>query len=177
MTKSFLKGIVAAALGVALLAAPAAAQIGWSVGAGMTMPQGDFGDAADNGFHGMAAATFTLPASPIKIRADFGYHTMAASEDLVGTADVSWNMMTLSGDAQWTIMPGPLSPYLIGGVTWGSLGVGGDDAPDVDSESDFGFNLGGGLDFGLGALSLFAEARYFSVGDADFLPLTVGIKF
>ena len=178
MTKSYLKGLVAAALGVALLAAPAAAQIGWSVGAGMTMPQGDFGDGADNGFHGMAAGTFTLPASPIKIRADFGYHTMNASEDLVGPdADVSFNLITVSGDAQWSFMPGPLSPYLIGGVTWGSASVGGDDAPDVDSESDFGFNLGGGLDFGLGALKLFAEARYFSVGDSDFLPITVGIHF
>jgi opacity protein-like surface antigen len=175
MTKSFLKGLVAAALGVALLSAPAAAQVGFSVGAGLTMPQGDLGDGAESGFHGLAAATSTLPAAPIKIRADFGYHTMPADEDLFG--DMSFNMMTLSGDAQWSFMPGPLSPYVIGGVTWGSASLGGDDAPDVDSESDFGFNVGGGLDFGLGALKLFAEARYFSVGDSDFLPITVGIHF
>jgi hypothetical protein len=55
--------------------------------------------------------------------------------------------------------------------------VGGDDAPDVDAETDMGFNIGGGLDFGLAALKLFAEARYFSVGDADFLPITVGLRF
>jgi opacity protein-like surface antigen len=138
------------------------------------MPQGDAADASDNGFHGMAAATFTLPAAPIKIRADFGYHTMASSDDAL---DISSNLITVSGDAQWTIIPGPLSPYLIGGATWGSSSLGGDDAPDVDSESDFGFNVGGGLDFGLGPLKLFAEARYFSVGDADFLPITVGIHF
>ncbi|HEY3492795.1 MAG TPA: outer membrane beta-barrel protein [Solirubrobacterales bacterium] len=177
MTKSFLKGLVAAAVGIALLAAPAAAQIGWSLGAGLTMPQGDFGDGAESGFHGMAGATFSIPAAPIKIRADFGYHMLPASEDLVGDADVSFNMITVSGDAQWTIMPGPLSPYLVGGLTWGSMGVGGDDAPDVDAETDMGFNIGGGLDFGLAALKLFAEARYFSVGDADFLPITVGLRF
>jgi opacity protein-like surface antigen len=174
MTKSFLKGFVAAALGVALLAAPAAAQIGWSVGGGITMPQGDLSDGAASGFHGLAAATFSLPAAPIKIRADFAYNTMGSEDDAI---DAAFNLMTVSGDAQWTIMPGPLSPYLIGGVTWGSASCGGDDCASDESESDFGFNLGGGLDFGLGALNLFAEARYFSVGEADFLPITLGIKF
>lgn len=176
MIKSVLKGSLIVALGAVLFAAPASAQIGWSVGLGMTMPQGDLGDGAVNGFHGLGAATFTLPAAPIKIRGDFMYHTLGADEDVVA-GDISFNLITVSGDAQWTIMPGPLSPYVIGGFTWGSASVGGDDAPDSDSESDIGFNLGGGLDFGLGALKLFAEARYFSVGDSDFLPITVGIHF
>lgn len=173
MIKSILKTVALSSLAIVLVAAPAAAQIGWSIGLGPTLPQGDLGDGAKSGFHGMAGATFSLPAAPIKIRADAGYHTMKSEAD----DEISLNLITVSGDAQWSFMPGPLSPYVIGGVTWGSASLGGDNAPDVDAENDFGFNVGGGLDFGLASLKLFAEARYFSVGDSDFLPITVGIHF
>lgn len=169
MIKSILKGLVLSAI----IAVPASAQIGWSLGLGPTLPQGDLGDGTKTGFHGMAGATFSIPAAPIKIRADFAYNTMKSEAD----DNLSLNVMTVSGDAQWSFMPGPLSPYLIGGVTWGSADLGGSSAPDVSAETDFGFNVGAGLDFGLGPLKLFAEGRYFSVGDSDFLPITVGLHF
>ena len=160
MTKSFLKGLVAAALGVALLAAPAAAQIGWSIGAGVSMPNAD---GAENGFHGMGAATFGLGPAPIKIRADVMYHAFDGASTL-----------GVDGDAMWHFMPGPLSPYAIGGLSWGTTSIDGID----ESESDFGWNLGGGLDFGISALSFFAEARYLKLGDGDgIIPVTVGLRF
>jgi len=169
-----LKHLTLAVLGALLIAAPVSAQVGWSIGGGVTLPQGDAGDGFNSGFHGMGAATFTLPASPIRVRADFGYNTMPHKDDAL---DYNMNIWTVSGDAQWSIVPGPLSPYLIGGLTWGNLSLGGDEAPDLDSEGDLGFNLGAGLDFGLGPLQFFAEARYFMLDGTEILPVTLGLRF
>ena len=64
----------------------------------------------------------------------------------------------------------------MGGVTWASLKCSGDDCISDESESDVGFNVGGGLRFS----SLFVEARYVSIGGnvgADFVPITIGFHF
>jgi opacity protein-like surface antigen len=111
----------------------------------------------------MGAATFTLPALPIAIRADVMYHSFDGASTL-----------GVDGDAKWNIIPGPLSPYAIGGLSWGSTSI---EALD-ESESDFGWNLGGGLDFGISKLSFFAEARYLKLGDGDGIyPITLGLRF
>ena len=174
MIKSILKGLVLSTLALALVAASAAAQIGFQIGAGMTIPQGDYGDAAGSGWNAMGAATFTLPALPVKIRADLGYHSNPSADDAF---DVTENIISLSGDAMFSFAPGPISPYILGGVTWGSASASGDDAVTTESSTDFGYNIGGGLNFGLGPLKLFAEARWMSIGDADMVPITVGIHF
>ena len=160
MIKSILKGLVLSTLAIALLAAPAAAQIGWSLGLGISKPSTD---GADNGFHGMGAATFALPALPIGIRADVMYHAFDGASTI-----------GIDGDAKWNIIPGPLSPYAIGGISWGSSSIDGIDG----SQSDFGWNLGGGLDFGISKLSFFAEVRWLTLGEGDpIMPITLGLRF
>ena len=160
MTKRFLLSVFGVGAALALVAAPANAQIKWSVGAGVTHPTTS---GADNGFHGLAAAAFTLPAAPIGIRVDGMYHT--------------WSNATtigVDGDATYSFAPGPISPYVLGGVSWGRSKVDG----FADATTDFGWNAGGGINFGLSALKLFAEARYLKIGDGDALiPITVGIHF
>ena len=172
IAKSLIVG--ALVLAVTVTAAPAAAQIKWQAGLGLTMPQGDFGDASKTGFHIMGAANFPLTNSPIGIRADLGAHRNSADSDF----DINTLLITLSGDAVYTFPgAGAAKWYALGGLTWGRASLGGDDAPDVDAETDFGINLGGGANFALGGTSVFAEARYFTVGDADFIPITFGIRF
>ena len=158
MRKLFVRSAVVAGL-VLAATTTASAQIKWQVGAGITHLTAS---GADDGFHGMGAATFSLPAAPIKIRADGMYHTFDGL-----------SMITVSGDAVYGFAPGPISPYVLGGLTWGRS------KPDgVDAQTDFGWNLGGGINFGLGALKAFAEARYMKVGDGDgFYPITVGLHF
>ncbi|HEU4570490.1 MAG TPA: outer membrane beta-barrel protein [Gemmatimonadales bacterium] len=178
MMKGIVKGLVAAGLGLVLVAVPAQAQIGWQVGAGLTMPQGDFGDGFKSGFHAMGAANFALTGAPIGIRADAAYNMNKVDASGV---DISSNILTVSGDAKYSFAPGPVSPYLLGGITWARASISGSDAPSgVDAQSDIGFNFGGGINFGLGSLKAFAEARYFTIGgdvDADFIPITVGLRF
>lgn len=174
--KGIVKGLVAAGLGLVLVAAPANAQIKWNIGLGATMPQGDFGDAFKMGFHAMGAATFGLTGAPIGIRADAVYNINKC--DIAGCGNITSNLLTVSGDAVYSFPGVGVKPYLLGGVTWGRASLGGSDAPSgLDAETDFGFNLGGGVDFGMGGMMAFAEARYFTVGDADFLPITVGVRF
>jgi outer membrane protein with beta-barrel domain len=168
------KSLIVSALVLGVAAVPASAQIKWQAGLGLTMPNGDFGDAFKMGFHGMGAATFPLTNAPVSIRADLGYHINSADSDF----DVSSNILTLSGDAVYTFKgTGAAKWYALGGLTWGRASLGGDDAPDVDADTDFGINLGGGANFALGGTQVFAEARYFTVGDADFIPITFGIRF
>jgi len=160
MIKSILKGLVLSSVAILLVAAPAAAQIGWSLGAGISKPSTD---GADNGWHALGAATFTLPALPIAIRADAIYHSFNGA-----------SIIGVDGDAKWNIIPGPLSPYAIGGLSWGSTSFDG----GGDAVTDFGWNLGGGLDFGLSKLSFFAEARYVTLGGNDgIIPITLGLRF
>lgn len=158
MRTLFVRSALLAGLTLALTTA-ASAQIKWQVGAGITHPTTD---GADNGFHGMGAATFTLPAAPVKIRADGMYHSFDGA-----------SIIGVNGDVVYSFAPGPVSPYVLGGLSWART------KPDgFDAESDFGFNLGGGINFGMSALKLFAEARYLKVGDGDALiPITVGIHF
>jgi hypothetical protein len=48
-----------------------------------------------------------------------------------------------------------IHPYISGG--WGSYTV---DIDDVGKETNGGYNIGGGLELGLGKISLFAEGKY-----------------
>ena len=158
MRKLLVRGVIVAGLALALTTA-ASAQIKWQVGLGITHVTAD---GADDGFHGMGAATFGVPAAPFKIRADALYHTFDGA-----------SIIGLNGDAVYSFAPGPISPYVLGGLSWART------KPDnVDAESDFGFNFGGGINFGLGPMKAFAEARYLKVGDGDAIyPITVGLHF
>lgn len=171
MTKHLVKGLALSALALALTAAPAAAQIAWSVGAGISSPNGDFGDAFKTGFHGLVAGDIKLTGAPIGIRVDGMYNTFSSKVD---GAD-AFNVISVNADAKYSFAPGPVSPYILGGPSWDHMSSGG------NSSSKIGFNLGAGVNFGMSALKLFAEARYFSVSDngvtTKWIPITIGIHF
>lgn len=179
MFKRVLKSLILAGLGLVLLAAPASAQLKWNIGLGATMPQGDFGDSFKMGFNAMGAATLTLPAAPIGIRADATYNVNKC--DITGCGNISSNLLTVSGDAVFSFPGVGAKPYILGGITWARASLGGSDAPaGIDAQSDIGFNVGAGLNFALGGMGVFAEARYFTISgdvDADFIPITVGVRF
>lgn len=157
MRSILVRSTILAVLALLVGTATASAQIKWQVGLGITHPS-----EGDNGFHGMGAATFSLPAAPVKLRADALYHTFDGA-----------SIFGLNGDAVYSFAPGPVSPYVLGGLSWART------KPDgVDAQTDFGYNLGGGINFGLAALKAFAEVRYLKVGDGDgIIPITVGLHF
>ena len=171
MNKRVLLAMFGVGTVLALVAAPANAQVSWSVGAGLSMPNGDLKTAFKNGFHGMGAADIHLTGAPISIRADGMYNTFSSKT----SGAPSYNLLGVSADAKYGFAPGPVSPYILGGPTWGHVSY------NSNSSSAFGFNVGGGVNFGMSALKLFAEARYFSVSkngaSTHWIPITVGIHF
>lgn len=171
--KGILARIIFASVSVALVAAPLAAQGGFMVGGGLTLPQSDYADQVKDGWHGMAGLEIPL-ALPLGLRVDAAYHLNA--DNFPGDPDASAALIAVSGNGVFHFGAGSVKPYLMGGATWASLSCSGDDCIDTSSESDIGWNAGGGLGFG----SLFLEARYVSIKgnvEAEFIPITIGFHF
>ncbi|MFL5560897.1 MAG: outer membrane beta-barrel protein [Gemmatimonadaceae bacterium] len=170
----------AAVVGLSLVAAPTArAQAGFGVSAGLSMPTGDFGKAFKSGYSVNGLLGFSMPMSPLGFRAEVGYNSWDGKS---GVAD-GVTMSSLSGTANVVLqVPGMVvaKPYVIGGLGYHHLKA---DAGSAGNATDnkLGWNVGGGLGFGLGTLQTMVEARYVTVNTADasthYVPVTFGIMF
>ena len=171
-----MKRLLVAVAGLTILAAPAVAQdvvrpIRFGVQGGVSMPMGDLGDAADMGFIVGGLADWKPATLPIGIRFNVDYQRWGSKvldgeslSSISGTAAAMYAIPTTGG----------ISPYVLGGLGMYRSTCSVDDCP---SETDLGFNVGGGLNFNLGALDTFLELRYHSVDDATFVPIAFGIRF
>ncbi len=179
--------VLGAALMASVGAAPAVAQGGakFSLGGGLSLPLGDFGDAASTGFHGLAAVSFQPNNLPIGIQVDAMYQRFGVDDGgLAGDIDANFQVIQGTANAVYKFANSPDSkvrPYLIGGVGLYNSKLTGDDVPDnIDGSTDFGINAGAGFDFQAGAVALFVEGRFhnvFSDGDnTNFIPVTVGVR-
>ena len=170
----------ASVVALSLVAAPTArAQVGVGVSAGLSMPSGDLGKAFKSGYSVNGLIGFSMPMSPIGLRGEVGYNSWdgkssAGADGVTGTS--------LSGTANVVLqVPGMIvaKPYVIAGV--GEHRVKFDDGTQNESETKMGWNVGGGLNFGLGTLSTMVEARYVTVntsgGSIHYVPVTFGIMF
>lgn len=170
-------GTVLSAVAVALAAAtaPAAAQINLSIGGGPSFPVGDLGDVADMGFNGQISAALAVPMIPVGVRID-------GMINQFGFTDSDVDMRVLSGTVNGVLrIPMVVaSPYVIGGVGMYNSDLGDAEELDVESETDFGANIGLGVRFNLPGLAVFGEARMhniFSDGESiRFVPLTIGLS-
>lgn len=163
---------------VALIAFASVAQAQrpvFGVAAGLTAPQGDFGDAFDNGYHIGAAMGFKVPVLPVALRADLAYTTFDGADDV----DMKANTLSLTVNAVHAFAGVGVRPYVIGGLGMyrNSLEtpLGDDDATDL------GLNGGAGVQFKLGGLQTFVEARYTHIMTEDeattVIPISFGIMF
>jgi hypothetical protein len=176
---------VVGALGLAtLLGAPALQAQGaeFSIGGGVSVPTGDFDDAAKLGWQGGAAVSFVPENFPVGFQFD-GTYSRFGDEFF---DDVDAQVIYGTGNVVFKFETSPEStfrPYLIGGVGVYNFKLTGDGVPAGLDESvtDFGLNAGAGFDFKAGAAGLFIEGRFhriFSDGsDEQFVPITVGIRF
>jgi hypothetical protein len=187
-----MSAIRSAMLGAVLMAsvgaAPAVAQAGarFSLGGGLTVPLGDFGDAAGTGFHGLAAASFQPANFPVGFQVDGMYQRLGVDDDPVfGEVDADFQVIQGTANVVYKFQTSESSkvhPYLIGGVGLYNLKLTGDDVPDgTDSNTDFGINGGAGFDFVAGSVALFIEGRFHNVfsdpDNTNFIPITVGVRF
>lgn len=157
----------------------------FGLSAGISGPSGDFSDIASTGFHGILTGTYMV--TPVfGIGADIGYHGWNADDDVTPLgADASINAIqgTVHGTFRFQTT-GKAVPYLQGGLglyrykekAEGSL----DPFEDFEfSETDFGFNLGGGVNFALSPMyEVGLGAAYHSISTEDFSThfFTVGVN-
>lgn len=167
-------GALVAALGTGpALAAQSPISLG--IGGGVTLPRDDLEATTDRGYHGMATLRLGLPLLPVHLRADLMHGQLAGAPDPAGDLQITSGTVNVGYD----VVPlAVLSVYVVGGAGyyWTKL-----DESGAERERNGGWNAGAGLRLSLGALRLFAEARYHAIrvdgGDAHVVPVTIGIMF
>ena len=176
--------LLGSTLAIALAAGSAQAQKPFSFGiaGGVSMPQGNYGDIAGNGYHATAALGLGLPLVPVGLRIEGSYNRFALSDEMkavVGESG-SWSLASATANLTYSL-PLPavvVSPYVIAGA---GMYMGNCSMDNCDSQSDLGYNAGVGLKFKALVFSAFAEARYHSVqteGEStSYMPITIGFMF
>jgi hypothetical protein len=138
----------------------------------MGIPTGEFADFQESGYH-IGGHLNLAPASlPVELLFDVTYHNFSGNSDLVIPVDFSY--FSVSGNAAYVFSGVGMRPYLMGGI---GMYFGKADVDGADSESDFGFDVGGGLRFMLSGFSSFLQGRVNFVGDATFIPISFGVVF
>jgi hypothetical protein len=162
--------------------AMAQAQLQFGVAAGASLPNGDFADVNETGYHAMVTAGIKPPLAPVGFRVDgmfnqFNYKSTVADGE-------SLRIMSLNANAILS-MPGAIvvSPYAIGGVGMYNSKA---SIAGAESSNDIGVNIGAGVKFGLAGFDAFGEIRLHNVFMDDglgnstnlrFIPITFGIMF
>lgn len=181
--------VASTAFALCLTAAPrqAHAQLGFGIGAsaGLTLPSGDLGDLAKSGYNVKILLGGRAPLTPVGFRIEGGYDSFEGDGN-----DANFSIRSGTANVVLGVPMGTMgvSPYVIGGVgvyntkVDGSFTFLGQTINTDQSESRFGWNLGGGLEFSLGTLKTFVEARYHAVSgdknpDFNHIPISFGIMF
>jgi len=155
----------AALAGAVLLAGPAAAQIphitpfAFEGRAGLALPTGDLGDAAKNGY--VVGGSVTYHAIPlVGIYAGASSTQMAAKDGADGTyKDSGFELGARLGIPTPLI---PIDPWIKGGVAFRRMHLDASLAGDGFDEWGLGFEVGAGLGFGFGPVSITPGVSYVS---------------
>jgi opacity protein-like surface antigen len=182
--------VLVAAL-IPFLASPAVAQklaspLSFTVFAGAAIPIGSSSDDLNTGYTVGGAVDLRVPATPLGGRLEGSYSRFGA-KGLSGTG-VSAKGTDLGANLNlvlWMPMsiPSPITPYLTAGPSFSRLEASASQGGATLSaaENHWGFNAGGGIDVGLGALAVRIDARYKRIStDSDSfqsIPITFGIRF
>lgn len=189
---------LAAALAFAAIPAHAHAQLGgvnpfsFGVSAGAAIPTGNASDLLKTGYSIDGIVTVRVPTLPVSFRGEVGYTRFDVKNELLDSGDKA-NLRFISGVANvvYTFSAGPAAvvrPYVIAGVGLynirGSATSGGVTSTS-DTENDFGYNGGIGIEIPLSGITGFGEVRYTSVSTGgstggertNYVPIRFGIRF
>ena len=163
----------------------------FTVFAGGALPTGDLKDGVNTGYNVGAALDYHVPISPFGVRVE-GIYSSFGAKDSGGADDADLSDLGLNANLVfWLPNAGsPVRPYLTGGPSYSKIKVSAS-VGNVDesiSDNNWGFNVGGGLDFALGSLSTRLDVRYkrissdnfFGAGESgtvQYIPITFGLTF
>ncbi len=169
---------LALAAGLSTSALEAQSKLSFGAGGGLTLPLGDFGDAAKLGWHGMALVGYQPAASKIGFRGDIMYGSHGLEQGVDGSFKLAGAMASITYAFQ---SKGSIKPYVLGGVGLFNAKI---DIDNFGSDDETKLAVGGGfgIKFRAGSdASFFAEGRFVNVFTSDnstnFIPLTFGIQF
>ena len=151
---------------------------------GAAVPTGDAGDDLNTGFTLGGALDMHLPATPFGARlegtyARFGVKGLDGTGLTAHASDAGANLNVVMTLVNAVIF----KPYITAGPSYSNLKLSASDGTNSgsDSESHWGYNAGGGIDFGLGPLGARLDVRYKHIsangGSWTSVPLTFGIRF
>ena len=182
MSRTFL---TVALLATFSLPAMAHAQVGFGVAGGRAQPVSDFGNNAVAGPTYSGLVNISIPLAPVGVRLE-GTYGKYDYKPFVGSD--GGHVRIISGTANAMLsMPGPIGPYLIGGIGYYRSTANGNGGSGETNK--VGYNGGLGVRVGLGGLSAFAEARLHHIPGANtatlrgvstntqLIPLTIGLTF
>jgi len=153
------------------------------LGAGVSLPMGDFGDGFKMGFHGTGRVDINL-AAKLDLLLGADYHVFSIDDQGASNVDGgSASILNLAGDLKFNLGSPAMSsnPYLMGGT-----GLAIENRSDLtigattftfDSETDVFIEVGGGVEFN----KFFIQAKFVDIftegSSTTYVPLTVGLKF
>ena len=162
------------------------------------MPTGDYhatesGEGFNAGWTGMVFVGAKV-SSRLSLRLDGTYGTHGANDALkddLTTAlgdptDATTKLVGASFDVTYPLSAGArVRPYVLGGLGMYhvTISVTSAGSSTDNTETNFAWNLGGGLEYGVSRTTLFVEARYISAGAVSgfptttLFPITAGIRF
>jgi hypothetical protein len=168
------------------------AQVRGVVGAGLSVPVGDFADetggAAKAGGGTVLLGAEWMPTGRdfgIRLDGDFSQFCTTFCDETGGDLDVKYQVLNanLSGLLELPMgTTGRIRPYLLAGAGIYNHKLHGDDvaSSDTDSQTDFGVSGGLGLNVAVGRVGLFAESRFHNVfadgRDLQYVPVLVGVR-
>lgn len=143
-----------------------------NVAAGATLPTGTLSDAVDVGYHLTGGVGIQDRTLPLGFRAEVSYDSFGGKNGLGNL-----HILGFTGNTSYDFTNGGVNGttlYLIGGL--GFYNTSGDNG---GSETDFGWNAGGGFRWPLSGFSAYIEARFHSVSNrnAHFIPIAFGLRF
>jgi hypothetical protein len=147
----------------------------WQIGgaAGIAFPTGDLDNVANVGFNVTLAGGYQPRNNPLGVRAEAAFNQFGNQGP-----GRDFEIPAFTGNLIYAFQGVSYSPYVIGGVGLYRPNIG----PGGDAESDFGFNVGGGIKLPFSrSFETFVEARYHHVsvnnGSLGFIPITIGIMW
>ena len=167
--------LTAAALLV--FAAPSHAQTSLYISGGATFPTSDYGDYANTGWMAAGGVMFGVGPSGLSVGADLFYGQNNHKDELSLFEGEKTSQYGAMGVLLYAFDTAGVQPYVFGGL--GAL-VHRFSADNIDSESDtqFGYQLGAGVGFPIGASSqIYAEGRYVGSEDTKYFALLGGFAF
>lgn len=181
------KAIAAIVLGSIAVTVPVQAQdskpVKFSLGGGVGIPTGDFDDAFQVGWQGVLAVSYTLANAPLSFQVE---GALSRFHDDEPAANLKQNLYYGTGNLMYQIRIAgapTVLPYVIGGGGIYYIDPTGSDGARLDSQTEFGFNLGAGVDIDAGQVNLFLESRFHDVldglgtSDLQFTNVTAGVRF